>query len=242
MNKHLRQVVAAWGVHTFTATGALWGLLSLLAIQQHQWQLSFIWITLAIIVDGVDGWFARRARVKIYAPKVDGALLDNLIDYLNYVVVPSIFLIEAELVPAQFAIPAAAMIMLTSAYQFSQVDAKTEDHFFLGFPSYWNVTVLYMLVLNLNPWFNLGALIFLGILVFVPVKYVYPTRTEKLQRLTLALTYIWGIIGFWGLMQFPNTPPQLMWATLVYVAYYIAISVWPEPKSDQDIEIEIEAA
>jgi phosphatidylcholine synthase len=238
MNKHLRQVVAAWGVHTFTATGALWGLLSLIAIRQHQWQLSFIWITLAIIVDGIDGWFARRARVKDYAPQLDGALLDNVIDYLNYVVVPAIFLIEAELVPAQLAVPAAAMIMLTSAYQFSQVDAKTEDHFFLGFPSYWNVTVLYMLVLNLNPWFNLGALIVLGVLVFVPVKYVYPTRTEKLQRLTLALTYIWGIIGFWGLMQFPNTPPQLIWATFVYIAYYIAISVWPGPKAEPEIEVE----
>ncbi len=232
MNKHLRQVVAAWGVHTFTATGAVWGLLSLIAIQQHQWKLSFIWITLAVVVDGVDGWFARRAQVNKFAPQIDGALMDNVIDYLNYVVVPAMFLIEAELVPAQLAIPAAAVIMLTSAYQFSQVDAKTDDHFFLGFPSYWNVTVLYMLVLGLSPWFNLVALVALAILVFVPVKYVYPTRTEKLQRVTLALTYLWGIVGFWGLMQFPNTPPQLVWGTFAYIAYYIAISVWPERKPE----------
>ena len=165
-----------------------------------------------------------------------------MFDYLTYVVVPSLFLRQAGIVPAQFGSPAAAMTMLVSAYQFSQVDAKTEDHFFLGFPSYWNVTVLYMLVLHLNPWFNLGALVALGILVFIPVKYVYPTRTEKLQRLTLALTYIWGIIGFWGLMQFPNTPPQIMWATFIYVIYYIVISVWPEPKTEPEIEIEVEAA
>jgi len=229
MNKHkqLRQIVAAWSVHAFTASGALWGLLSLIAIQQHEWQLSFIWITLAIIVDGVDGWFARRAQVKKFAPQIDGALMDNLIDYLNYVVVPAMFLIEAELVPPQFAIAAAAFVMLTSAYQFSQVDAKTDDHFFLGFPSYWNVTVLYMLVLNLSQWFNLGALVVLGILVFVPVKYIYPTRTQKFQRLTLALTYLWGMVGFWGLMQFPNTPQPLIWATFVYIAYYVGVSFWP---------------
>ena len=233
MNKSTRQIVAAWSVHAFTASGALWGLLSLIAIQQHEWQLSFIWITLAIIVDGVDGWFARRAHVRVYAPQIDGALMDNLIDYLNYVVVPALFLIEAELVPVRFAIPAAAFIMLTSVYQFSQVDAKTEDHFFLGFPSYWNVTVLYMLVLDLNVWFNLGALIVLGILVFVPIKYVYPTRTQRLQRLTLALTYLWGIVGFWGLMQFPDTPQPLMYSTFAYVAYYLAISLWPVAKQQQ---------
>lgn len=238
MKKIKRHSVLAWSVHAFTATGALWGLLSLIAIQQHEWQLSFIWITLAIIVDGVDGWFARRARVKDHAPQIDGALMDNVIDYLNYVVVPAMFLIEAELVPAQFAIPAAGLIMLASAYQFSQVEAKTDDHFFLGFPSYWNVTVLYMMLLNTNQWFNLSAVIVLGILVFVPVKYVYPTRTEKLQRLTLVLTYIWGIIGFWGLMQFPNTPQPLIWATFAYIGYYIAISVWPGPKSEPEIEIE----
>jgi phosphatidylcholine synthase len=229
----LMRQVYAYGVHFFTATGAVWGLLALLAVFHHEWRMAILWMILAIFVDGFDGMLARWANVKMYARGIDGALLDNILDYLNYVVVPALFLVEADFLPAGFKLPVAFAILLTSAYQFTQVDAKTDethDYFFKGFPSYWNVVVLYMLVMQLNPWLNLAFLVAFNILVFVPIKYVYPSRNVRLKSLTLILSYIYGIIGIWGVMQYPNVPQWVVWASFVYVAYYLVLSLWPRNK------------
>lgn len=222
-----RKKLSAWGVHLFTASGAVWGLLALLAIQNHQWKLSMLWMVLAIAVDGVDGWLARWVNVKKYAPEIDGALLDNILDYLNYVIVPALFLYEAELLPAQMALAGAMLIAVTSAFQFAQTDAKTADHYFKGFPSYWNVMAIYMLLLGLNAWTNLAVVLLLSILVFVPVRYVYPSRTTRWQRLTLTLTFVWAAVGMVGLLQYPEVQPWIVWGLFVYVGYYVAISVFP---------------
>lgn len=225
----------AWGVHLFTASGAVWGFLTLLAIFEHNWRMAIIWMIVAMFVDGFDGMLARWADVKRYANSIDGALLDNIIDYLNYVVVAALFLVEAPgLLPDGWAIPGAAAILLTSGYQFTQTDAKTDDHFFKGFPSYWNVMVLYMLLLKFNPWINLAFLFFFNILVFIPVKYIYPSRTMRLRRLTLMLTYLYGAIGIWGLLQYPNSPQWVVWVSFVYVAYYLGLSIWPQKKTAEN--------
>lgn len=220
----------AMGVHFFTATGAIWGLLALVAIFRHEWRLAIFWMILAMVVDGFDGMLARWADVKTHAKNIDGALLDNILDYLNYVVVPALFLLEGDFLPEGFRMVGAVAILLTSAYQFTQVDAKTdesEEYFFKGFPSYWNVMVLYMLIMGLNPWLNLTFLIIFNILVFVPIKYVYPSRNTRLRRLTLILSYLYGIIGIWGVMQYPNVPQWVVWGSFIYVVYYLALSLWP---------------
>jgi phosphatidylcholine synthase len=229
----LRRRIYAHGVHLFTATGAIWGLLALIAVFKHEWRLAILWMILAIFVDGFDGMLARRADVKKYAGGIDGALLDNILDYLNYVVVPALFLIEADFLPLGFKYPIAFAILLTSAYQFTQVDAKTDethDYFFKGFPSYWNVVVLYMLVMRLNPWLNLALLVAFNILVFVPIKYIYPSRNLRLKTLTSILSYLYGIIGIWGVMQYPNVPQWVVWASFIYVGYYTVLSLWPRNK------------
>ena len=221
----------AWSVHLFTATGAIWGFLTLLAIFEENWRAAIIWIITAMFVDGFDGMLARWFHVKEYAKGVDGGLMDNIIDYLNYVVVAAFILIKApNLMPPGLEMIAAFSILLTSAYQFSQVDAKTDEQsfFFKGFPSVWNFLVLYMMLLGLNPWFNLALLFICNILVFVPVKYVYPSRNTRLRRLTLVLTYLYGAIGVWGLMQYPSVPQWIVWISLVYVAYYALLSFFPK--------------
>jgi phosphatidylcholine synthase len=232
----LNRIIYAYGVHLFTATGAVWGLLSLLAIFKHEWRLAILWMILAMFVDGFDGMLARWADVKTYAKTIDGALLDNILDYLNYVVVPALFLVEADFLPAGFRLAGAFAILLTSAYQFTQVDAKTDetqDYFFKGFPSYWNVLVLYMLIMQLNPWINLAILVICNILVFVPVKYIYPSRNTRLRNLTLSLSYLYAIIGVWGVMQYPDVPKWVVWASFIYVGYYAALSLWPRNKNMQ---------
>lgn len=228
----LRKILA-WSVHLFTATGAVWGFLALRAIFAHEWKIAILWMAAAIIVDGVDGIFARWFDVKTYASGVDGALMDNIIDYFTYAVVPALFLVEADLVPAALALLGACAILLTSAYQFSQVDAKTDatnEFYFKGFPDYWNVMVIYMLVLGLDRWINFGFLVLFNILIFVPIKYVYPTRTVRLKKLTLALTCGFGALGLVGLILYPNEPKWIWWVTLLYGVYYLALSLWPRKR------------
>lgn len=221
----------AWSVHLFTATGAVWGFLTLLAIFEQNWRMVIIWIVVAMFVDGFDGMLARWFHVKEYAQGVDGALLDNIIDYLNYVVVAAFILIKApNLLPSGWELVAACSILLTSAYQFTQVDAKTDEQsfFFKGFPSLWNFLVIYMMLLGLNPWINLLVLVICNVLVFVPVKYIYPTRNNRLRRLTLGLTYIYGFMGVWGLLQYPSVPQWFVWLSFAYIAYYALLSFFPK--------------
>ena len=220
------RAMLAYGVHLFTATGAVWGFLTLLAIWEQNIKLAIIYTIIAMFVDGFDGMLARWVDVKTYAKGFDGAMLDNIIDYITYVVVASLLLIRVpNILPAGFEMAGALSILLTSGYWFAQVDAKTDDHFFKGFPCYWNFLVLYMMVLKLNPWINLAVLVICNILIFVPVKYVYPSRTVRLRRLTLVLTYIYGAVGVWALLQYPDVPVWAIWASFVYIAYYLVLSL-----------------
>ncbi|NWG34196.1 MAG: CDP-alcohol phosphatidyltransferase family protein [Chloroflexi bacterium] len=219
------------GVHLFTATGAVWGFLTLLAIWEGNIRLAIVFIILAMFVDGFDGILARWFDVKTHARWIDGGLMDNIIDYLNYVVVASLLLVRVpNLMPQGLELAAALSILLTSAFQFSQVEAKTDEqsYFFKGFPSVWNFLVLYMMLLGLNPWVNFAALVICNILVFVPIKYLYPTRNNRLRRLTLALTYLYGALGVWGLLQYPNVPQWVVTVSFVYVAYYAVMSLFPK--------------
>lgn len=225
---NLIRSILAYGVHAFTATGAIWGLLAIFAVFEGNYKMMIVWMIVAMLVDGFDGALARWADVKKYASGVDGALLDNILDYLNYVVVPAIFMIHTDLLPESMKWLTACLILLTSAYQFTQTDAKTDDHHFKGFPSYWNVAALYMLLMNLPQWVNFGFLMLFNIMVFIPIKYIYPTRNTFFRALTLALTYLYGAIGIWGLIQYPNHPQWVAWASLIYVAYYIILSVIPK--------------
>lgn len=239
-----RQQIAAWCVHLFTASGAVLGLLTLYAIHQHQFWLAFWIMGAAIFVDAVDGILARRANTKVAAAKLDGAMLDNLLDYVNYVIVPAFFLLVSQnLLPAGWEILGTSVMVLSSAYQFTQYDAKTEDHYFKGFPSYWNIIVFYLFFWGMSPWFNLAVVLFLSIMVFVPIKYVYPSRLEYLtpkrglRILMLIASVLWGISTAGLLLLYPNniwTPPDDFYVvnpffvavSMGYTAFYILISLY----------------
>ncbi|MEZ4513381.1 MAG: CDP-alcohol phosphatidyltransferase family protein [Chloroflexota bacterium] len=221
-----RKLWYAWGVHLFTATGAVWGLLAIIAIMEARWQAAFIWLVIAVVVDSVDGVLARYFQVKGMLPGFDGGLLDNIIDYQTYVVAPALLLYRADLLPGIFAVIAPSLVVLASAYQFSQTDAKTEDHFFTGFPSYWNVVVFYLFMLELHPVANLLAILLCTYLIFVPIKYVYPSRTTRFQRTTVLLGVIWGGMLLVALAQYPIIRQGLIWGSLLYVAYYVGLSVY----------------
>lgn len=216
----------AWGVHLFTASGAVWGLLAVVAIFDQQWGNAFGWMGLTVVIDAFDGMLARRFRVKQVLPGFDGALLDNMIDYFTYVLVPALFVYEAGLVPPGLRLAALAAIALSSGYQFSQGDAKTDDHFFTGFPSYWNIVVFYLFLLRPPGEVGFGVLLLCAVLVFVPIRYVYPSRTVRFQKLTLFLSVLWGIGVVTLLVDYPQVREWLLWATLGYIGYYLALSLF----------------
>lgn len=228
-----RRRVAAWLVHLFTASGAVFGLLTLSAIHREQYILAFWLMGWAIAIDAVDGILARQARTTIAAPKIDGALLDNIIDYLNYVVAPAFLLLEAGLLPANgWQYIGSALIVLSSAYQFTQPDAKTKDHFFKGFPSYWNIVIFYLFFWQTAPWTNLVIIIILSILVFVPIKYVYPSRLDYLSRniwlqwAMLIATILWGVATGAMLWIYPAKNQLLITLSIGYIIFYVLISLY----------------
>jgi phosphatidylcholine synthase len=228
---HSRAAVArAWFVHLFTAAGAVLGLLALVEITRGEWRAALVWMAVAMAVDSADGTLARWARVKQVLPGFDGALLDNMVDYLNYAVIPAFFLVAADLLPAGWGLIGAGGIVLASGYQFCRTDAKTEDHYFTGFPSYWNVVLLYLLLLRIDPWIALGIVALLCVLVFVPFRYVYPSRTRPYRPLTLALASIWGVLCLVLMYQYPAHSPTLAWISLLFVPYYFGISVLAQRK------------
>ncbi len=217
----------AWAVHLFTASGVVWGLLGLIAVMQQEWQVAFFWMIVATFVDGVDGMLARRVHVKGVLPEFDGALLDNILDYLTYVILPALFFYNhPSLLPENWQLFGAALISLASAYQFCQSDAKTDDHSFKGFPSYWNIVVLYLYFLEYNPWFNLGLLIFLSVMVFVPIKYAYPSRMEYFRETTLFLAIIWSIMVILMVLQIPSPSQALVYGSMFFFVYYLGISLY----------------
>ncbi len=219
-------VAAAWMVHVYTASGTVLAMLTVIAVLEGE-TVRALWLGLAaMVVDGTDGMLARHLEVKRWVPWFDGALLDNIVDYLTYAFTPMVLLWSTGyLGDGTSATLLAVMPLLASAYQFCRVDAKTEDHLFLGFPSYWNVVAFYVIVLDLEPTAVAVLLTVCAALVFIPVGYVYPSRTDTLRGLTLVLTTLWLVSYAVLLSQLPS--PSTIWLTisLVYVVYYVALSL-----------------
>lgn len=216
---------AAWAVHVYTASGAVFALAALAATARGDARAAFFWLAGQVFVDSTDGWLARFTRVSERVPAIDGARLDDIVDYLTYVFVPAWMVVRLALVPAGWEWVVAAAMLLSSALGFSREDAKTSDHYFTGFPSYWNVAVFYAVLLGTAPSTNALFLLALAALVFVPIRYVYPSRTTTLQPLTIALSLWWGATTLAAMLAAPPAPRWLIWASLVFPVYYVLLSL-----------------
>jgi phosphatidylcholine synthase len=217
----------AVAVHLYTASGAVLALLILVAAFQGD-AVRALWLMLAsLIVDSTDGLLARRFRVNEALPFFDGALLDNIVDYMTYVFAPIVLLWSGGYLP--FGTPGvvvAALPLLASSYQFCRVDAKTDDHFFLGFPSYFNVVAFYAIVFEPGKGTLAAVLIVCSLLVFVPIRYVYPTRTIAYRKLSLALTALWLISYAVILLEMPEPDPLILSFSILYLFYYFGLSLY----------------
>ena len=218
--------ILPWVAHLYTATGAVIALLATGVTFAHNFRAAFIYLVVATFVDATDGVLARALRVKEFLPNYDGARLDDIVDYLTYVFVPVLIVWQADLVPVAF--PVCAAMLISSAYGFGQANAKvkTGDHFFTGFPSYWNIVVVYLYVWQLDPTVNAVVLLVLAVLVFVPVRYVYPSRTKTLKVPTLVLGTIWAVLFVWMIWRLPATDGPWMALSLIFPTYYVGLSLW----------------
>ena len=220
------RLLLAWAVHLFTASGAFFGAIALISISAGELSTAALLMIVALVIDAVDGTLARAVGVGEVLPTIDGRRLDDIVDYLNYVIVPTVFLINAGLLPGW---GWAALPILSSAYGFSQNDAKTEDDFFLGWPSYWNVLALYLWMLDFSPTAGAIWVAALAVAVFVPFKYVYPS---KVPQPVFRLTLNWGGFVWAGTLVVAILAPDLaadlllVELSLGYVIYYVVLSMW----------------
>jgi len=219
--------VAAGLVHAYTATGAVLALLMVHFAYEGDVR-AVLWLFLAaMVVDGSDGLLARYFEVKTVMPGFDGALLDNIVDYLTYAFAPMVLLWANGYLPAGvLGGVVAAVPLLASCYQFCRSDAKTDDHFFLGFPSYWNVVAFYAIVAGFDIAVTTLVILVCTVLVFVPVKYLYPSRTEKLWYLNMALSVLWMAVYAVIVALMPDQPTWLIVLSLIYPVYYVGVSLW----------------
>ncbi|HET7479303.1 MAG TPA: CDP-alcohol phosphatidyltransferase family protein [Rubrobacteraceae bacterium] len=229
-------------VHLYTASGAVLALLILVAAFQGE-AVRALWLMLAALaIDSTDGLLARKMRVSEALPFFDGAMLDNIVDYMTYVFAPMALLwSEGYLPEGNAGLIFAALPLLASSYQFCRVDAKTDDHYFLGFPSYFNVVAFYIIVFDVSAVGAAWLLAICSILVFIPIRYVYPTRTVAFRRLSLFLTTLWLISYAVILFQMPEPKPLILGFSLLYLLYYFGLSLYLSGKLLEARRLEQEA-
>jgi phosphatidylcholine synthase len=217
---------AGWALHLYTACGAVLALFAVLAAVRGD-VLEALWLLLAaLFVDGTDGVLARRLRVAETIPGFDGARLDDIVDYLTYAFAPVVLLATNGYLPeGAWGLVVAAVPLLASCIQFCRSNAKTDDHYFLGFPSYWNVVAFYVVVLDLPAATVTAVLVVCAVLVFVPVKYIYPSRTPRFRTLNLVLAGLWLALYAVILATMPHPSAIVIGLSLAYLAYYLCASV-----------------
>jgi len=215
--------VAAFAVHIFTACGAGCALLALIAAVAGNWPRMFLWLGIALFIDGVDGTFARRLRVAEVLPRWSGDVLDLVVDVMNYVFVPAYALAASGLLPPSIATPLGILIVVTGSLYFADRWMKTADYYFRGFPAVWNVAAFYVFVLKPSPW--LGALLITACaaLTFVPVHFIHPVRIAHLRALTMGALILWALLALDAVVE--NLDPGIWVAAALSIlaVYFVGI-------------------
>ena len=181
-------------VHLLTGSGILMSFFSIISILNNDKLLTFIFLIIALFIDVIDGNLARKYNVKKFSPNVDGIMLDSIVDYINYVFIPCIIIYKFNYVPEQFVIILPILILGISLFSFSYLKIMTDNYLYIGFPSIWNIIVIYLSILDLNVWYNLFIFLILIILKLIPVKVIHPMRYENHKRknsiIALSLIFI----------------------------------------------------
>lgn len=213
-------------VHLLTASGVVWGFLALLAISDNDAQATFGWLAFALFVDGIDGPIARRVGVERTAPRYAGAVLDLIVDFLTYVIVPAYALMKGGFLPPGWDIAAGVIIVLSSAMYFADNEMKTKDSWFKGFPAVWNLVLFYFFLLRPEP-LTVGAVVAgLAILTFVPVVFVHPFRVVALRPLTVTFLVAWSALAIYSIWRAMAPPEWVVWAVSIVGLYFVVLGIF----------------
>lgn len=214
--------LAAWLVHLYTGLGGVIGMYALVMASKGEVRIAFLLMVATTLIDATDGLMARQIRVWEVLPQFDGSMIDNMIDTLTFLWIPVFIMVNEDLLPhpAWMIVPVVAGL-----YAYGQVNMKTEDSFFLGFPSYWNVVALYMFWLTPSPMLAVMMVVVPGILSFVPTRYLYPSKNRILWQWSWGLAAVWIFLAVYLLFQ--EDPDQaLVLISLFYPVYYLVASFW----------------
>ncbi|OKL46468.1 hypothetical protein BSR29_06205 [Boudabousia liubingyangii] len=188
----LKQKVAAWSVHMFTLTGVAWGFLALTSLIEGKIGMMWIYLGIALLVDAIDGTFARAARVSEVVPWFDGVILDDIVDYMTWTFIPAVFLyLHIPLGPRPLALAMAIIVAASSMFCYANKGMKATDNYFVGFPAAWNIVAIYFYVLGTGSVFNIIATIIIVILTLSPLAFVHPLRVKTWMPLNIAVTVTW---------------------------------------------------
>ncbi|RAZ88790.1 phosphatidylcholine/phosphatidylserine synthase [Mesorhizobium hawassense] len=210
----------AFSVHLLTASGSFLAFLSLVAASEESWTSMFWWLGLALFVDGIDGPIARKLEVKEILPTWSGELLDNIIDYVTYVLIPAFALYQRGFMGENLSFLSAAIIVVSSAIYYADTGMKTKENFFKGFPVVWNMVVFTLFVIEPGQWVSFAVVVVAGILTFVPINFIHPVRVVRLRPVNLGMTLLWCAFGALALAQ------------AALAAFYDKIGVLGEQVSD----------
>src|ERR1700728_181185 len=213
----------AFAVHVFTACGAGCGLLALMAAARADWPEMFAWLGVALVIDGLDGTLARRARVAEGLPRWSGDVLDFVVDFTTYVFVPAYAIVASGLLPSSLALPLGLIATVTGALYFADRNMKTSDYYFRGFPALWNVAAFYLFLLRPTPWLSALAVIVLAVLTFVPFHVIHPMRIAHLRLLTLIAMVLWASLALLAVADNLAPGSWVVAALCVLAIYFVGI-------------------
>ena len=223
------RAAAGFSVHVFTACGGACALLALFAAAESRWTQMFVWLGIALIVDGVDGTFARWVRVGELLPRWSGDRLDFVVDYATYVLAPAFALATGDVLPAALAPALGIIIAATGALYFADRQTKTTDGYFRGFPVLWNIVAFYLFLLRPPPWLAAVAIIALSVATFAPLYFIHPLRAVRWRVLNLVLLACWAALGLWTLKQDLQPPGGVAAALSVIAIYFVAVGLLRRP-------------
>ena len=218
--------VAGWLIHLFTSSGAIIGVFTIQAIFNGNFQLALALLFLAMLVDTFDGFLARKIKVWEVIPIIDGKLLDLVIDFTNFVFVPAVFLYHGNLLPSGWSELLVALVVLTGCYNYGLAEDSTPDGYFIGFPAAWNFVCFYFITFDTSPWINATVVLILSILHFIPIKFIYLTKTRAFPHLTLSIAILWAISGIWAIASFGNVPQFILAVLIIGPIYMVALGIY----------------
>ena len=216
----------AWGAHGFTATGVVTAFLATLALFDNQPKACLIWLGVALLVDGVDGSLARKVNTQSVLPNIDGSVLDLVIDYLTYVFIPALFIYRYIDLPDYTPLLATSLILVSSLFCFCNVNMKSKDNYFQGFPAAWNVVALCLYIIAPPAWLTLLSIIGLALLTLSQMKFLHPFRVRRFMPINIAVTFIWLLCSLLLILRHPDESPLVMALWLAMSAYFLGICLW----------------